>query len=164
MAAWIITLLMRAVPVIAAAGIAWFAYSWAWERGNDACQAEWDAASAKIIEQRDAELEVARIKGDALSRELGVKERQYGQLKAEYLAYANAITGVCDPALGVLVSAASAGKPLPPAARAPAHPPAAVDTAPIAANIAENYARAWDCFARYNALLDWHVGPEKAVK
>lgn len=155
--------LPHALAVASACVIGWYVYDAVWTRGNDACHAEWAAASARTIEQRDAELEVARIRGDALSKGLADQERRYGQLKAEYLVYANSITGVCDPALGVLVGAGAAGKPLPPAASAPVDQAAPIDAAPIAANIAENYSRAWDCIARYNALLDWHSGPEGSL-
>lgn len=156
--------LPHALAVASACVIGWYVYDAVWTRGNDACQAEWDAASARTIEQRDAELEVARIRGDALSRELAEKERKYNNLRTEYLTYANAIPGVCDPALGVLVGAAAAGKPLPPAPGAHADPAAAVTTAAIAANVAENYTRAWECIARLNALIDWHTESAKAVK
>lgn len=155
--------LPNALAVASACFIGWYVYYALWTRGNDACQAEWDAASAKTIEQRDAELEVARIRGDALSRELADKERQYNALHKEYLTYANAIPGVCDPRLGVLVSAASAGKPLPATPGASTDPAAAVTTAAIAGNIAENYTRAWECIARLNALIDWHTSTKSSV-
>ena len=104
--------LPHALAVASACVIGWYVYDAVWTRGNDACHAEWAAASARTIEQRDAELEVARIRGDALSRELAEKERQYNNLRTEYQTYANAIPGVCDPALGVLVGAAATGKPV----------------------------------------------------
>jgi len=157
--------LPHALAVASACVIGWYVYDAVWTRGNDACHAEWAAASARTIEQRDAELEVARIRGDALSRELADKERQYNNLRTEYLTYANAIPGVCDPRLGVLVGAAATGKPLPAAPGAPADPAATVTTAAIAGNIAENYTRAWECIARLNALIDWHnTESAKAVK
>lgn len=156
--------LPHALAALAVVVAVWWAYSWAWNRGDTACRAEWDAATEEIRAHRMAALRVAEIRANALSKELVEKERRYGNLKSEYLAYAGAITGVCDPALGVLVGAASAGAPLPAAPSAPADPAAAPQAAAVAANIAENYTRCWENLARHNALLDWHAGQEGAVK
>ncbi len=159
----ILRYLPHALAVIAALGAAAWVYSGIWDRGYASCKAKWDKATAEAMIARDAELDVARLRGEALSAGLAAKERELSNLSREYLTYANAITGHCPESLGVLVGAAAAGQTLPATPGAPAHPPAAVDAAPIAANIAENYTRAWDCIARYGALLDWHAGAKGSV-
>ncbi len=151
------------MAVLAALGAAAWVYSGIWDRGYDSCKAKWDKATAEAMIARDAELDVARLRGEALSAGLAQKERELSTLNREYLTYANAITGNCPDSLGVLVSAAASGQTLPATSGAPAHPPAAIDAAPLAANIATNYSRAWDCIARYNALLDWHAGAKGSV-
>ena len=159
----VLRFLPHALAVLAALGVAAWVYSNIWDRGYDSCKEKWNQATAEAMIARDAELDVARLRGEALSAGLAQKERELSTLNREYLTYASAITGHCPDSLGVLVGAAAAGQALPAAPGAPAHPPATVDAAPIAANIAENYTRAWDCIARYNAILDWHAGAKGSV-
>lgn len=163
MPAWLIRFLPHILGSLAILGIAIWVYGTIWDKGYTSCKEEWNAALAQAAVKRDAELEIARLRGDALSKGLAEKERQYGNLRSEYLAYANAIPGVCDPALGVLVAAASTATSVPQATRAPTSPPAAVSSAVVAANVAENYTRAWVCITQLNALIDWHSAPEAAV-
>lgn len=163
MPAWLIRFLPHILGSLAILGVATWVYSSIWDRGYDSCKGEWNAALAEAAVKRDAELEVARLRGDALSKGLAEKERQYGNLRSEYLAYAHAIPGVCDPALGVLVAAASTATSMPQTPSAPASPPTTVSSAAVAANVAENYTRAWVCIAQLNALIDWHSAAEAAV-
>ena len=155
--------LPHAMAVLAALGAAAWVYSGIWDRGYDSCKAKWDKATAEAMIARDAELDVARLRGEALSAGLAAKERELSNLSREYLTYANAITGNCPDSLGVLTAAAAAGQALPAAPGPSTDPPATVGAAAIASNIAENYTRAWDCIARYNAILDWHAGLEGSL-
>ena len=159
----IVRFLPHILGSLAALGVAAWVYSNIWDRGYDSCKGEWNKATAAAMIARDAELDVARLRGEALSVGLAEKERELNTLNREYLTYANSIVGHCPDSLGVLTAAAAAGQALPATPGAPAHPPATVDAAPIAANIAENYTRAWDCIARYNAILDWHAGTKGSV-
>ena len=155
--------LPHAMAVLAALGAAAWVYSGIWDRGYDSCKAKWDKATAEAMIARDAELDVARLRGEALSAGLAAKERELSNLSREYLTYANAITGNCPDSLGVLTAAAAAGQALPATPGPSPNPPATVGAAAIASNIAENYTRAWDCIARYNAILDWHAGLEGSL-
>jgi len=155
--------LPHAMAVLAALGAAAWVYSGIWDRGYDSCKAQWDRANAEAMLARDAELDVARLRGEALSAGLAQKERELSTLNREYLTYASAITGHCPESLGVLVAAASTATSVPQTPSAPASPPPATSSAVVAANVAENYTRAWVCIAQLNALIDWHSAAEAAV-
>ena len=155
--------LPHAMAVLAALGAAAWVYSGIWDRGYDSCKAKWDKATAEAMIARDAELDVARLRGDALSAKLAEKERELNTLNREYLTYANAITGHCPDTLGVLTAAAAAGQTLPATPGPSPDPAATVGAAAIASNIATNYPRCWECIARLNALLDWHAGAKGSV-
>ena len=160
-------LLLRFLPHIlgsmAALGVAAWVYSNIWDRGYDSCKEKWNQATAAAMIARDAELDVARLRGEALSVGLAEKERELNTLNREYLTYANAITGNCPDSLGVLTAAAAAGQALPAAPGPSTDPPATVGAAAIASNIATNYPRCWECIARLNALVDWHTGSKDPV-
>ena len=160
-------LLLRFLPhvlaVLAALGVMWWVHSTIWDQGYDSCKAEWNQATAEAMISRDAELDVARLRGEALSKGLAEKERELSALNREYLTYANAITGNCPASLGVLVGTAASGQALPATPGASPDPAAAVGAAAIAANIATNYPRCWECVARLNALLDWHAGAKSSM-
>ena len=160
-------LLLRFLPhvlaVLAALGVMWWVHSTIWDQGYTSCKAEWNKANAEALLARDAELDVARLKGEALSAGLAQKERELSNLNREYLTYANAITGNCPAALGVLVGTAASGQALPATPGASPDPAAAVGAAAIATNIATNYPRCWECIARLNALLDWHAGAKGSI-
>lgn len=155
--------LPHALAVLAALGAAAWVYSGIWDRGHDSCKAKWDKATAEAMLARDAELDVARLKGEALSAGLAAKERELSALNREYLTYANAITGNCPASLGVLVGTAAAGQTLPATPSPSPDPAATVGAAAIASNIATNYPRCWECVARLNALLDWHAGAKSSI-
>lgn len=148
---------------LAALGVAAWVYSNIWDRGYDSCKAKWDQSTAEAMLARDAELDVARLRGEALSAGLAAKERELNTLNREYLTYANSIVGHCPDTLGVLTAAAAAGQALPAAPGPSPNPPATVGAAAIASNIATNYPRCWECIARLNALLDWHAGAKGSV-
>ena len=167
MPAWLLRYLPHALAVLAALGAAAWVYSGIWDRGYISCKAKLDKANAAAMLARDAELDVARLKGEALSAGLAAKERELSNLSREYLTYANAITGHCPESLGVLVGAAAAGQALPatpgPSPNTAAAAGAAANAGAIAANIATNYPRCWECIARLNALLDWHAGSKGSL-
>lgn len=133
-------------------------------RGYDRCRAEWTASVAAAREKRDAELEVARLRGDALSAELAKRERQLNDLRQEYLTYANAITGNCPASLGVLVASASSASGLPQAPGPSPDPSSTIAAAAIAANVATNYPRCHAAIEQLNALIDWHAAAKEALK
>jgi len=159
----VLRFLPHAMAVLAALGVAAWVYSNIWDRGYDSCKVEWNQATAESMIARDAELDVARLRGEALSAGLAQKERELCNLNREYLTYATAITGHCPDSLGVLVGAAAAGQTLPATPGPSPHPSAATGAAAIAANIATNYPRCWECIARLNALVDWHTGSKDPV-
>jgi len=159
----IVRFLPHILGSLAALGVAAWVYSNIWDRGYDSCKEKWNQAAAESMLARDAVLDVARLRGDALSAKLVEKERELSNLSREYLTYANSIVGHCPNTLGVLTAAAAAGQALPAAPGPSTDPPATVGAAAIASNIAENYTRAWDCIARYNAILDWHAGLEGSL-
>lgn len=164
MPTWLFPLLRYGLPVLAVAGMVWGAYSWSWDRGFDACTTRWKADVAEAKGRRDAELTVARLRGDALSHALAQKERQFSDLRAEYLIYANSITGHCPDSLGVLVAAAATAGGMPPSAGQPTDPAATVAASLIAANIATNYPRCHAAIAQLDALIDWHAATKAPVK
>ena len=155
--------LPHAMAVLAALGAVWWVHSTIWDQGYTACKAEWNQATAEAMIARDAELDVARLRVEALSAGLAAKERELSALNREYLTYANSIVGHCPDTLGVLTAAAAAGQALPAAPGPSPDPTATVGAAAIAANIATNYPRCWECIARLNALVDWHAGAENSV-
>jgi len=163
MPALLIRFLPHIIGSLAALGVAAWVYSNIWDRGYDACKEKWNQATAEAMIARDAELDVARLSGEALSAGLAEKERELSNLSREYLTYANSIVGHCPDTLGVLTAAAAAGQTLPAAPGPSPDSAATVGAAAIASNIAENYTRAWDCIARYNAILDWHAGLEGSL-
>ena len=160
-------IILRFLPHIlgslAALGVATWVYSNIWDRGYDSCKAQWDQSTAEAMIARDAELDVARLRGEALSAGLAEKERELSNLSREYMTYANSIVGNCPDTLGVLTAAAAAGQTLPAAPGPSPDPAATVGAAAIASNIATNYPRCWECIARLNALLDWHAGAKDPV-
>ncbi len=155
------------MAALAALGAAAWVYSGIWDRGYAASDAKWQKITAEFLIARDAELDVARLRGEALSAGLTQKERELSNLNREYLTYANAIVGNCPDSLGVLTAASAAGQTLPATPGPSPHPPAAAGAAAnagaIAANIATNYPRCWECIARLNALVDWHTGSKNPV-
>ncbi|OQB42213.1 MAG: hypothetical protein BWY09_00482 [Candidatus Hydrogenedentes bacterium ADurb.Bin179] len=159
----IVRFLPHILGSLAALGVAAWVYSNIWDRGYDSCKEKWNQATAAAMIARDAELDVARLRGEALSAGLAEKERELSNLSREYLTYANSIVGHCPDTLGVLTAAAAAGQTLPAAPGPSPDSAATVGAAAIASNIAENYTRAWDCIARYNAILDWHAGAKGSV-
>lgn len=149
---------------LAVVGAGWTVYYRIDAAGYDRCHAEWDEAVRVAKEKRDAELIVARLRGDALSKALAEKERQLSDLKGEYLAYANAITGNCPASLGMLVQSAATSAGLPPPSGPPADSSATIAASLVAANIATNYPRCHAAIAQLNALIDWHTSAKEAVK
>jgi len=145
------------------AGLCVGGYLAVFNRGMAACEGRHQLAAAEAAAAAHQRYlsEVAR--GDAISAELIKTQRRLNDVKTEYLAYANGITGNCPADLGVLVNAAVSGAGMPQAASRPVDPSATIAAALVAANVAENYGRANACIAQFNALIDWHQ-PEKAVK
>lgn len=146
------------------AGAGWTAYYRIDAAGYGRCRAEWTQAVGEAKEKRDAELFVARLRGDALSKALAEKERQLSDLKGEYLTYANSIVGNCPADLGLLVQSASAAAGVPAPSSPSPDPAATIAAAAIGANIATNYPRCHAAIAQLNALIDWHAAAEEAVK
>ena len=156
--------LPHALAVLAALGAVWWVRSTILDQGYALCQAEWNQATAEAMISRDAELDVARLRGEALSKGLAEKERELSALNREYLTYANAITGNCPASLGVLVQSASAAAGVPAPSSPSPDPAATIAAAAIGANIATNYPRCHAAIAQLNALIDWHAAAKEAVK
>ena len=170
----------------AVAAVAWAASS-VYDKidagGYNRCRAEWAQSVADAKGKRDAQLVVAQLKADAITKALMDSDRKIAKLGTEYISYANAITGVCDPALGVLVAAASssASPGVPEAARPPTGTtqPDGTDgatskadeeeygrlvAAAVAGNVAVNYPLLTKCLSGFNAVLDWHDGVDAAME
>jgi hypothetical protein len=125
-------------------------------RGFDRCTAERDLADLHAAEEAHQYLLAETARGDAISAELSKTQRRLANVEREYLAYAHAIAGNCPADLGLLVSAAASGDPLPGAASAPIDPAATIAAAAIAENIATNYPRCHAAIEQLNALIFWH--------
>jgi hypothetical protein len=153
----------------------WRACDHIFDMGANACEQKHlllDAAQAEESHQ----LYLASIEeGNRLSAKLADTQRRLDDTKREYMAYANAITGVCDPSVRVLVEYASGAKTGLPAATGPSASAPATESAAdlayqaevtraIGVNVAENYSRLDKCLAEFNAVIDWHVRPEEVVK
>ncbi len=149
--------------ILAIAGLCIGGYLFIYNRGVASCEGRHQLAAAEAASAAHQRYlsEVAR--GDAISAELIKTQRRLNDVKTEYLAYANGISGNCPADLGLLVNAAVSGAGMPQAASRPVDPSATIAAALVAANVAENYGRANSCIAQLNALIDWHQ-PEKAVK
>lgn len=155
-------------------GIATWAYMAVHSRGVAACERDHQIADAAASEAQHQQYLAAVERGEQISAKLAETQRRLNAKEAEYLTYANAITGVCDPSVRLLVEYASGAKtgvpttPGAPAATSPAESTAdlayqARVTRLLGANVAINYARLDKCLAEFNSLLDWHDS-EKAVK
>jgi hypothetical protein len=147
-------LISAAVSILALTG----GYFWAESRGYERCREEVLIANARAEKELGEALQAEWARGQKLSAELALKERQMNNLRAEYMTYANAITGHCPADLGVLTAAASAGDkaPVPTAPGPSADPASTVAASAIAANLATNFPRCHACLAQLNALIDWH--------
>jgi hypothetical protein len=147
--------------------IAFLAWRWdsaAFDRGVAACERDAVLSAAHAQEEAHQTYLAEVERGNALSAELVKTQRRLDATKAEYLAYANAITGNCPEPIRVLAHYAARNEPVPEAARAPADPAATVSAAAVAGNIAENFARCHANAAQLSALIAWHARPEGAVK
>lgn len=137
--------------------------------GYNASELEHQAALADALQRQQSLIDAANERGNELAADLAKTQQQLQQVSKEYLTYANAITGNCPRDLGVLVHAASSGKPVPTTPSKPAGPPASAEADGIAAqlvaaNVAENYTRFAACYQQLNALIDWNAGVEKAMR
>lgn len=114
-------------------------------------------------------------RGNDLSATLVQTQRRLDATKSEYHAYANAITGNCDPSFRVFVEYASGAKTdMPEAPGAPVDGPFAEDALErayqeavarrIGRNVAENFSRLDFCVAEKRAINAWHNRPEEAMK
>ena len=127
-----------------------------------ACEGRHALASQQATAAAHKDYLAALEWGNQISKQLAEKQRSLNETEKQYLTYANAITGVCDPSFRVFVEYASGAKDrMPEATGTPSNPPASKDAAEaatriMAANIAANYARLDHCVAGFNALLDWH--------
>jgi hypothetical protein len=127
-----------------------------------------------VEKQMDATLDEIE-RGNKISAQLAQTQRRLDATKAEYLQYANAITGVCDPSVRLLVEYASGAKTGMPAASGPSATATPAESAAdlayqaevtraIGVNVAENYARLDKCLAEFNTVIDWHVRPKEVLK
>ena len=130
------------------------------EGGVEACEKEHVAAANLAQEEAHQFLLAANARGDELAAKLAETQRRLNDVKTEYMAYANGISGNCPAAVGVLINSAVQNKPLPQAPGKPADPSATIGASLVAANIAENFGRANSCITQLNALIDWHTSKE----
>jgi hypothetical protein len=138
--------------------------------GVDACEREHQILLSQALEEEHQKYMALAADAERISTELANTERKLNEKQAEYIAYANAITGNCSGSFGVFLQSASASTPnLPATPGASAGSSAPQSPADFAANIAGaniaiNYARFDQCLARYGALLEWHNQAKEALK
>jgi len=142
---------------LAVAGLAWWAYISVDGRGYARCERAYQLASAEAEAEAHQRYMQEVARGDAIQAKLIETQRRLNDVKTEYLAFANGITGNCPADLGLLINAAVQNGGLPQASTRPADPTATIAAALIARNIAENYGRGNACIAQLNALIDWHT-------
>lgn len=161
--------------VIGLTALCAWAYSTVFDRGVAHAERGHAAASAQIQVDASKNYLAALAWGNQISRDLAQTQRRLHETKSEYLAYAHAITGVCDPSVRMLVEYASGAKdPMPEASSPPTDGPFAEEALErayqeavarlIGVNVAENYSRLDLCIAEKRALNAWHAGSKEAVK
>jgi hypothetical protein len=121
----------------------------------DECNIEHQLVAAAQAEESHQFYLASVAEGERISKELLDTERKYADLKREYLTYANAITGNCSGAIGVLSNAAVAGAPVPAPTGKPDDATAPISAADLAENIVTNYAIANSNAAQLNGLQRW---------
>jgi hypothetical protein len=126
-------------------------------RGYSRCEGDVQLANLHAQEEAHQTYLAAVEKGEELAAELAVTQRKLDNVKREYLAYANGISGNCPADLGVLINSAASNTEVPKPTSKPADPSATIGASLVAANIAENYSRANSCIAQLNALIDCHT-------
>jgi hypothetical protein len=136
--------------------LCWGGYLAIDSRGYARCEGDYELASAHAAETAHQEYLAEVARGDAISRQLAQTQRSLNDVKTEYRAYSNGITGNCPADLGVLAHAAATGSSMPETAGTPANAAAPISAAAIGANLAENYARCLANEAQLQALIDWH--------
>jgi hypothetical protein len=139
---------------IAVAGIAWAVLAIRNDAVNE-CNIEHQLVAAAQAEEAHQQYLAGIEAGERISKELLDTERKYADLKREYLTYANAITGNCSRAIGVLSNAAIAGTQVPAPTGKPDDATAPISAADLAGNIAQNYAIANSNAAQLNGLQRW---------
>jgi len=170
-------LALRLGAVALVAILAWGAYlvidSRATARAESVCAVVAEQVQSQMLHDLLAAQEEAHqyhlaeiARGERISAELAKTQRRLDATKTEYLTYAHAITGVCDPSFRVLVEYASGATSVPDTPGTPADGPVAEDALErayqeavariVGANIADNYSRLDFCVAEKRALNAWH--------
>jgi hypothetical protein len=121
----------------------------------DECEIEHRLVAAAQAEESHQQYLAGVESGERISKELLETQRKLDATKAEYLQYANAITGNCSGAIGVLSNAAIAGTQVPPPTGKSDAATAPISAADLAGNIAQNYAIANSNAAQLNGLQRW---------
>lgn len=147
---------LRLAAVAAVVLAVWAAYSWAWNRGADHVQGQWDAAvlkqqaaAAKTGEKRAAE--TVKVVTEYVDRVRVVRERGETIVK-EVPVYVPADSCPLPAGWGVLHDAAATGG-LPDPAVAADGPP--VDPRDAAETVGRNYATCHANAERLTALQEW---------
>ena len=141
------------LAAIVAALLGW-AYLSIGSRFTAACEGEHFAANAAAAEEQH-QLYIAAIQeGERISAELDKTQRRLNETKAEYLAYANGISGNCPGDVAAVNNAAATSQPVVIGLKE-------VSASALAGNIAENYGRANANAAQLSALIDWVNGAFK---
>lgn len=126
-------------------------------RGYSRCEGDVQLAHLHAQEEAHQAYLAAVEKGEELAAELAVTQRKLNDVKREYLAYANGISGNCPADLGVLINSAASNTEVPKPPSKPVDPSATISASIVATNIAENYSRANSCITQLNALIGWHT-------
>lgn len=156
------------------AALAWWAGSALHDRGVQHERGARALADQKAVEQDHKDYAAAVEWGSQVSQKLAETQRKLNETKVEYLAYANSITGVCDPSFVMFLERVSGAKD---GAAVAASPPddgpfaeAALERAYQEAvariagqNIAENFSRLDSCVAEKRAINQWYRRPKEAV-
>lgn len=124
--------------------------------GYDQCRSEVAAKQAAAQSEDHKNYLAAVAWGNQVSASLAQAQRRIADLKGDHENGARVIPGFCPDGLRLLHDAAATGVYLPDPTGASLRTPAVVAASAIGVAVADNYARARDCEARLNALIDWH--------
>jgi hypothetical protein len=124
--------------------------------GYDRCRDEFALAAAQAEKKDHDDYLAAMAWGNQVSAQLAAAQQRIATLKDDHAEFAYSLAGTCPVSLRYLHDAAASGEDLSDAARASLASPATVDAGWIGSAVSANYARARECAAQLNALIDWH--------
>lgn len=129
--------------------------------GYDRCVHEQQVAAAQTEKEDTARYLAAVDWGNQVSAQLAVRQTEIQTLRSQHAQYALTLDGTCPGRLRLIHDAAALGTTVPDTPIASLAETQPLDADRIASTVAENYARARDCQAQLNALIDWFQGAKR---